>query len=381
MSKRGNGEGTIYFSDKLNKWVAQCYINDKRRSFYGKTRKEVNEKMQNAKIKEANNTFVEKTSVTLNDIIMKQLNNKFDNNLITERTYKRSLETIGTIKKHGNILDKPIQKISINMLQDFFKNLTKFSNSTISQIYQIIKRAFLYAFNEQIVESNPFFSEDLLKPKSKKQTKVVEALTIDEEKKLINVLLNEEYDSMYRNVLLLMLFTGIRIGEALAIHKEDIDFKNNDLFIHRTITRDKDDKIILANKTKTSDKNIKANRHLIIDSQVEMILKSQLSDNELLFCRNGNIIDPTSVNDYNYKLNKKYNIAKKLHNHIYRHTYATRKIEGGMSAKVLQKKLGHAKISTTLDTYASVFDKFEISEDEKCFKYEKENGLIISGLH
>ena len=52
MSKRGNGEGTIYFSEKLNKWVGQ-YTDGrkengklKRGSVYGDTRKEVKEKLQ-----------------------------------------------------------------------------------------------------------------------------------------------------------------------------------------------------------------------------------------------------------------------------------------------------------------------------------------------
>ena len=61
-----------------------------------------------------------------------------------------------------------------------------------------------------------------------------------------------------------------------------------------------------------------------------------------------------------------------------RHTFATRCIEAGMNIKVLSKKLGHKNIQTTLNTYASVLDKFEVQEDEKLDRYLSENEIKIS---
>ncbi len=66
MSKRGNGEGTIYYSEKLNKWVGQFTAGRKadgslnRKSLYGNTRKEVKEKMTTALSQIQTQSYIEK---------------------------------------------------------------------------------------------------------------------------------------------------------------------------------------------------------------------------------------------------------------------------------------------------------------------------------
>ena len=74
MAKRGNGEGTIYFSETLNKWVGQFTAGRKdngklnRKSVYGNTRKEVKEKMTKALADVQNNIFIDKTDVTIGQL-------------------------------------------------------------------------------------------------------------------------------------------------------------------------------------------------------------------------------------------------------------------------------------------------------------------------
>lgn len=386
--EKGNGEGTIYKSSKTGLYVGQYFYNGSRKSVYQRKNEKITDfknRFNKILVDIIQNLYVEKTSKTLGELIEEILEHKFNTNKIGERTYLRTKDTILLIKKNEtNIYDMPIQKITKKQLKDFLVSITVYANSTIDKIFQLVHKAFKKALAQKIITEDLFIDEEeIYKPKSDKPNRIIEALTVDEQKKLLKVFETHEKGACFKNIVLLMIYTGMRIGEALALNRTtDIDFENKVIHITKTISRNKENKLIVSNKTKTFDKNKNSNRTIKMLPIVEKILKKQLKcslDNvdNLLFYDNGLIV-PQYVNSYLYKLNDKYSICRNLSCHVFRHTYATRCIESGMSAKVLQKKLGHANISTTLDTYASVFAKFEDNEDEKYNNYAQSEGLIIN---
>lgn len=211
MAKRGNGEGTIYYSEKLNKWVGQFTAGRKdngklnRKSVYGNTRKEVKEKMTKAISDVQDGIFVNKQDITFRELIENYIKYKYDTNQISDRSYLRNQETLKQILRcDSSFANKNIQKITTQEIKKFLTTITSYSDSSIKKIYSMMNKAFKIAVSEKYIIFNPANSELIKKPNSDKEKKKVEALTIDEQKKLISVLdLSKQYDL----IILMQLYT------------------------------------------------------------------------------------------------------------------------------------------------------------------------------
>ncbi len=384
MGKRGNGEGSIVYHKTLKRWMGSYTYNGKRKSVYGKTRAEVKDKLNKELVNITENKYVDKSDFTLIDIINMNIEEQFKTNKISEATYNRKINTKEIIEK-SNIANMKIQKISPANINVFLVSISNYSNSVISKVSQMIRCAFDKALILNIVNNNPYSIKGLINiPKSSKEDKKVDALTVDEQKLFIKEL-EKGYDE-YTDVLYMAIYTGMRIGEILALSPNDIDLNNNIIHINKTLTRDKYDKYIVGTTTKT----YAGTRDIpITDLIMNICIKSSICKNETFFTSNNKIITPCTINAHFKRICKNaqiriINTKKKKHKedeksvnlkssnvntHMLRHTYATRCIEAGMSAVVLSRLLGHADIETTLNTYTSVFNKFKDNEIQKYLNY------------
>ena len=394
--KRGNGEGTIYYNQKLKRWIGQITIGRqdngkiKRKSIYGNSRQEVKEKMINILNDIQNSTYIEKNNISLIEVIDAQINESFNLNKIKETTYIRNVQTKEIIKKF-NIANMPIQKITrTDINQDLSTLKNKYANSTIDKIYGLIRQAFNFAVLNDYISKDFFNIKDcIIKPISTKKTKAVNAFSTYEQKLFLNEL-QKNYDE-YTDIFYILLYTGIRVGEVLALKGEDIDLKNKQININKTLTKNKQDKVIIGETTKTSS----ATRTVPIMSQLFSILQKYNQFKGFLFMQNNKFIAPSTINSHFKRIcknagigvittkkkkiitNKEGNIKEQYVNlktsiantHMLRHTFATRCIENGINPAVLQKLLGHKNVQTTLDTYTTIFNKYKTEEIEKIEQY------------
>lgn len=150
-----------------------------------------------------------------------------------------------------------------------------------------------------------------------------------------------------------MLWLGIRVGEVCGLTWNDIDFAKGQIHIRRIVERvklenGKSKAVILDPKTKRSARPIPMSKEL--EQKLKSMSKKFDKNAYVITGVVGKFTEPTNYESLYKRKLKKLNVKYKKF-HCLRHTFATKCVEVGMPIKELSVILGHANISTTLDTY------------------------------
>lgn len=375
--------GSVFYNKDRKNWIASYVVTDlttgkpKRIRKTFSTQKQAKEFLKEIELQKDNSIYIQNNGIPIIKLMKMLLQKKVDSNLITDRAYARTADTLKSIEK-CYLADKNINEISTEELQAYFNSLTDtYSNSSIQKFYFQFKSAFEYALNKGYIHQNPMY--ETIKPKSKKEDKKFDALEVEEQQRLTDYLLNQNVqDTPYRNALLIQLYMGMRIGEVLALKYSDFDLQRKVLKVGKTLTTDKNDKVCIGKSTKT----YAGKRELPISDFILPYILEQLEiskdnpDNMLFLTPEKKLVLHSTINNQLKNIAKKVNISKPISTHILRHTYGTRCIESGMRAVAIQRLLGHTNIDVTLNTYTSVLNKYKEQELEKLNNYYMTNDIF-----
>ena len=267
------------------------------------------------------------------------------------QTYDRYYKicSLHIIPQLGNV---NLYNLSAMDLQMFITDLLKKGNrktgkglsaSFVHIVISVLQSSLKTAYITGIA---PFYEADKIKRPRLKE-KQVECFTLSEQKKIESYILASHKDKLFGIVL--CLYSGLRIGELLALTWEYIDFRNGTLSVSKTCF---DANINGHCRITDEPKTAHSKRVIPLPKQIIALLKEhkKRSTSEYVVSENGKPVYVRSYQRTFELLLKKLKIPHRGF-HALRHTFATRAIECGMDVKTLSEVLGHRNATVTLNRY------------------------------
>lgn len=262
------------------------------------------------------------------------------------------------------IANKKIDSFTVLDCQKLVNQWAEYFNSA-KYPKGIAQQVFDYAIKMNIISDNPMRKVKL--PKKKEIVNEVNKFYNTDELKHFFDCVKDYGNIKYLAFFRLLAFTGMRKGEALALNWSDIDFQKKLVHITKGVVLDENEiPMISTTKTKKSvrsvsldDESIATLRKWKIEQAKELmsIGINSLNKHQLLFTYDANkLYRPSYSNCWLEQIINKYNL-KKITMHGFRHSHCSLLFEMKTPIQVVQERLGHSNIKTTMDIYTHVTEK------------------------
>ncbi|MBO4125696.1 tyrosine-type recombinase/integrase [Streptococcus suis] len=275
-----------------------------------------------------------------------------------DNNYNRHIKDyFSKVDNVGKLTYEDIYQFREHLKQKVAQNSNKpLSTNTINKIMILLKKIFDVGLRKGYYATNPV---KLLKKLPIEKTKM-QFWTVEEFQRFLTLFEPEEYN--IKLLFTVLFFTGLRLGEALALTWKDIDFSSNTIHITKSIYVNKGISHISTTKTKAGTRRIIINKKLSQElqhwqQQQKHLLEQFTSDSLTLqvFQSNPLTITKNAIEKQYKKILERDDTLKKIRIHDFRHSHASLLINQGEDYLVVKERLGHASITTTIDTYSHLY--------------------------
>lgn len=284
-----------------------------------------------------------------------------------KKSTEKSRETLMNALKEDALGARSIDSIKPSDAKEWAVRMKEkgYAYKSINNYKRSLKAAFYIAIEDDYVRKNPFnFNlSDVISDDSTPR----EALTEDEEKRLLDFAETDKVYSQYYDVIVILLNTGLRISELCGLISNDLDFEKRLINVNHQLLYNKEHGYYIDTpKTKSGIRQIPMNKKAYdalqrVVKQCEDIQTNTIDGYSgfLFHTQEGQLVKSQYYSNAFDRLVKKYN---KTHEdklpdfspHVLRHTFCTRLANKNMNPKSLQYIMGHSNIEITLNLYAHV---------------------------
>lgn len=329
-----------------NKWIAKFYYVDHNGIKKQKLKRGFKTKRE---AKEFENHFLVKHQKDITmpfSVLVKYYKEDIETRLKPSTIYSKRIIIDRLILPYFQ--DMPLNQITPSVIRSWQNELIQsgknYSQTYLKTVHTLLVAIFNYGMKYYDLKENPCSRCGSIG--SLKTEKEMKIWTLEQFKKFIE---SERNNIMYYTAFNVLFYTGLRIGELLALTWGDIDFNNQIISVNKSLQVLDGVTYITSPKTKKSIRNITIFPNLVEILQSYKNACYDPVDDSRLF--------PFVKSSILRELKKKTKIKElpQIRLHDFRHSHASLLIELGFSPLAIADRLGHESVKTTLDTYSHLY--------------------------
>ena len=370
MKRRGKGGGSVFYHEGKGKWVAQLTWVDPatgrkvKREKHCTTRREAEQALADMVAAQARGLLTDPSRLTVRDFALEYLRRLEKEGLrpnsirLAQEELAHALPSLKDPKAHDPLGRMRLQEVKPVHVRGVLDRVMEagYAPRTVGRVLMRLKALFREALRLELVARNPAEAVRVRLPKGEKAARALEP---EEVARLLEAAEASRSKDMAL-LLRLMLESGLRRGEALALQWGDLDLAKGEVRVWRAWVKVKGKGAFSEPKTPTAKRVVPLPRGLLLRLQArreELLERLTLEEVAGLFLVGGDRpVDPDSFNHYLRRLAERAGLGR-VRVHDLRHTWATLALSRGIPLEVVSERLGHASPTITLGVYRHLLEE------------------------